>query len=284
MAVPKDPDWSAYERKAFAYGGIEHDVLRGGDSGPVVLLLHEIPTLSWRTILLADHVRAAGFRIAMPLMLGGIRRKPGNRVTNALALAEAGARILQTCVSWQFTALAQHRTSPITTWLIELARRESAAAGGGQIGVIGMCFSGGFALATAIDPVVGVAVASQPAMPYAWSLLGRIPGQAASVGMDDEHWQRVLDRRAADQVCFRTLRFERDVKSPAARVARIKRELAPDETFDCIPSRDPQAHAVLTDATEIARDPTTEARIREALDSVVATLTDRLGAQGASDP
>jgi hypothetical protein len=132
--------------------------------------------------------------------------------------------------------------------------------------------------ATAIDPVVGVAVASQPAMPYAWSVLGRIPGQAESVGMDDEHWQRLLDRRAADDVCFRTLRFQNDVKSPAARVARIKRELAPDETFDSIPSRDKGAHSVLTDATEIPKDPTTEARIREALDSVIATLKDRLGA------
>ncbi len=276
MAVPKDPDWSAYERKPFAFGGIHHDVLRGGDTGPVVLLLHEIPTLSWRTILLADHVRRQGFRIVMPLLLGGVRRKPTNPVTQGLALAEAGVRLVQSCVSWQFTALAQRQTSPITTWLIELARREAAKAGGGQVGVIGMCFSGGFALATAIDPVVGVAVASQPAMPYAWSLLGRIPGQSESVGMDDEHWQRLLDRRAADDVCFRTLRFEKDVKSPAARVARIKRELAPHETFDCIPSQDPQAHSVLTDATEIAKDRSTEAAIHAALDSVIATLKERL--------
>jgi dienelactone hydrolase len=214
----------------------------------------------------------------MPLMIGGVRRKPSNPVSQGVALAEAGLRLVQSCVSWQFNALAQRKTSPITTWLIELARRESAAAGGGKVGVIGMCFSGGFALATAIDPVVGVAVASQPAMPYAWSVLGRIPGQAESVGMDDEHWQRLLDRRAADEVCFRALRFENDVKSPAARVARIKRELAPDEPFDSIPSRDTGAHSVLTDATEIAKDPTTEARIREALDSVMATLKDRLRA------
>jgi dienelactone hydrolase len=274
--APPEPDWDAYTRSPFAFGGIRHDVLRGGDAGPVVLLLHEIPTLTWRTILLADHVRAQGFRIVMPLMLGGVRRKPANPVTKSLALAEAGVRLVQSCVSWQFTALAQRRTSPITTWLIELARREAAAAGGGQVGVIGMCFSGGFALATAIDPVVGVAVASQPAMPYAWSLLGRIPGLAESVGMDDDHWRRLVERGAADEVCFRALRFEKDVKSPAARVARIKRELAPHEAFDCIPSRDPGAHSVLTDATEIAKDPTTEAAIREALDSVIATLKERL--------
>jgi dienelactone hydrolase len=278
MASDPEPDWSAYAREPFEFGGIRHDVLRSRNDGPVVLLLHEIPTLSWRTVLLADHVRAAGFRIVMPLMLGRVRRKPGNRLAEAVNAADAGLRILQTCVSWQFTALAQRRTSPITTWLIELARRESAAAGGRPVGVIGMCFSGGFALATAIDPVVRVAVASQPAMPYAWSVLGRIPGQAESVGMDDEHWQRLLERRATGDVCFRTLRFEKDAKSPAARVARIKRELAPDETFDCIPSRDPGAHAVLTDATEIAKDPTTETAVRAALDSVMTTLKDCLGA------
>jgi dienelactone hydrolase len=242
----------------------------------VVLLLHEIPSVSWRTILLADHVRAQGFRVVMPMMLGGVRGKPRNGVASALVLAETGARILQTCASWQFTALAQRRTSPITSWLIALARRDAAAAGGGKVGVIGMCFSGGFALATAIDPVVGVAVASQPAMPYAWGLLGRIPGQASSVGLDDEDWQSLIERRTADDVCFRTLRFGKDVKSPAARVARIKASLAPDERFDCIPSSDPGAHSVLTDATEIAKDPTTEQAIREALASVMATLKERL--------
>ena len=45
--------------------------------------------------------------------------------------------------------------------------------------MIGMCFSGGFALATAIDPVVGVAVVSQPALPIAVGPIKLIPGQAA---------------------------------------------------------------------------------------------------------
>jgi len=276
MTLDREPDWGAYDRRSFTFGGIRHDVLRGGDRGPVIVLLHEMPSLSWRTILLADRIRLEGFRIVMPLLLGGPRRKPTNPIATAAARAEVAPRILQTCVSWQFVALAQHRTSPITSWLLELARRDTADAGRRHVGVIGMCFSGGFALATAIDPVVGVAVVSQPAMPYAWSLLGRIPGQAASVGLDDEDWQRLMDRRATDDVCIRALRFQKDVKSPAARVARIKEFLAPAETFDCIPSQDPGAHSVLTDATEIAKDPTTEDAIHAALASVIATLKERL--------
>ncbi|HEY3163227.1 MAG TPA: hypothetical protein VGJ71_02655 [Candidatus Limnocylindrales bacterium] len=276
MATPTEPDWDVYTRRPFVFGGIRHDVLRGGDSGPVVLLLHEIPTLSWRTVLLADHVRARGFRIVMPLLLGGIRRKPTNPIGTALAIAEVAPRILEACVSWQFVALAQRRTSPITSWLLELARQETAAAGRRQVGVIGMCFSGSFALATAIDPVVGVAVVSQPALPFAWSVLGRIPGQSEAVGLDDEDWQRLLDRRSADDVCIRTLRFSKDVKVPAARVARIKQFLAPDERFDSIESQDPAAHSVLTDATEVPKDPSTADDIRRALDSVVGTLQERL--------
>lgn len=269
-----------YVMEPFEFGGIRHDVYRGGTSGPPILLLHEMPSFSYRTVQLADHIRDSGFRIVMPILIGGIRNKPRNRVekvvSTATVIAEVGPRFVQVCVSWQFVALAQRRTSPITMWLLELARQEAAAANRRQVGVIGMCFSGGFALATAIDPVVGVAVVSQPAMPFAWAFLGRIPGQASSVGLSDEDWQRVLDRQGDDDLCVRTLRFEKDAKSPKERVARIKESLAPDEEFDCIPSEKTSAHSVLTDATDVANDPSTETRIHEALNSVIATLRDRL--------
>ena len=269
-----------YKKSSFEFGGIRHDVYRGGTVGPPILLLHEMPSLSYRTVQLADSICAAGFRIVMPILIGGIRNKPRNRIEKAAATVagtlEVLPRVIQVCVSWQFVALAQRRTSPITMWLLELARNEAAAVSRRRVGVIGMCFSGGFALATAIDPVVGVAVVSQPAMPFAWFPLNKIPGQSSSVGLADEDWQRLLDRRDGTGVCIRTLRFERDAMSPAARVARIKAALAPTEEFDCIRSEKSSAHSVLTDATDEPKDPSTADDIARALESVVTTLREQL--------
>jgi hypothetical protein len=51
-------DRHGYRRSTFAAAGWEHPVYRDG-SGPVVILLHEMPVLSWRTIQLADHIGPA---------------------------------------------------------------------------------------------------------------------------------------------------------------------------------------------------------------------------------
>jgi hypothetical protein len=261
---------------------MRHDVYRGGDSGPTVLLLHEMPSFGYRTVKLADHIRDKGFRIVMPILVGGIRDEATGRVGSKVALAgDAAAFVVNTvriCVSWEFVALLQRRTSPITTWLLALARAEAAKHDQTQVGVIGMCFSGGFALATAIDPVVGVAVASQPAVPFAAGVLRRIPGQAADLGLSDSDRQRLLDRAGTPGFCVRALRFERDRIAPAERVAWIKEHLAPDERWDSIPSQKTSVHSVLSDATDVARDPSTKTDIDQALASVIATLRERLTA------
>ena len=279
MVAPRPARWEDYERGSFAYGGIRHDVFRGDRAGPVVLLLHEMPSFSYRTVQLADRLQDEGYRVVMPLLFGGVRRKPAGPLVSAVtAGVDFASSLVKVCVSWQFVALVQKRTSPITSWLIALARAEAAESGHGRVGVIGMCFSGGFALAAAIDPVVGVAVASQPATPFAWIPLNLIPGQTRDVGLSDEDWTRLVERREADEVCVRTFRFSRDWKSPRQRVARIKDALAPDETFDCIPSTKRNAHAVLTDATDVPMDPDTADRLDEVIASLIGTLRERLGA------
>jgi dienelactone hydrolase len=243
-----------------------------------VLLLHEMPSFSYRTVQLADRLADEGYQVVMPLLFGGVRRRQDNKLISAVTGGlDFASSLVKVCVSWQFVALVQRRTSPIASWLIALAREEAAASGHSRVGVIGMCFSGGFALAAAVDPVVSVAVASQPATPFAWIPLNLIPGQTRDVGLSDEDWARLLARRKADDVCVRTFRFSRDWKSPRQRVARIKDALASDERYDCIPSTNRNAHAVLTDATDVAMDPDTAPVLDEVLASLIATLRDALG-------
>jgi len=262
-----------YACEPFAAAGRVHDVYRGG-TGPAVLLLHEMPSLSWRTVLLADRIREHGYRVVMPILVGGIRDAPGTGIRGALGFAaDFGASLWRLCVSREFVALLQHRTSPVTDYLMELARVEAAVSGSPKVGVIGMCLSGGFALATAIDPVVAVAVASQPALPFAVGPLMLIPGQAADLGLSDADRDRLLARRDDPDFCVLTFRYETDRIAPKARVERIKRELGDAATLTCIPG---SGHPVLTDATDGTPHAEARAKLDEAVASVIAALDARL--------
>jgi len=93
--------------------------------------------------------------------------------------------ILRVCVAREFTKLAD-RTSPVVGWLRALAASAYRECGGPGVGVVGMCFTGGFALATALEPsVVASVIASRPCPrrsggvavpPWAWML--RISAQS----------------------------------------------------------------------------------------------------------
>jgi dienelactone hydrolase len=275
MAAQNVAERNGYACEPFAAAGWSHDVYRGGD-GPAVLLLHEMPSFSWRTVLLANRIRDRGYRVVMPILVGGVRDSPGAGLRGALTqAADFGSSLWRLCISREFVALLQHRTSPVTDYLIELARVEAARSGSSKVGVIGMCLSGGFALATAIDPVVGVAVASQPALPFATGPLMLIPDQAADLGLSDADRHRLLDRTSDPDFCVLAFRYETDVIAPRARVERIKHELGGAATLTWIPGR---GHPVLSNATDGTPHADVRKELDDALASVIAALDQRLRA------
>ena len=63
---------------------------------------------------------------------------------------------------------ARGRTSPVARWLRSLARELHAQLGGPGMGAVGMCFTGGFALAMLADAPIAAPVLAQPAAPKRW--------------------------------------------------------------------------------------------------------------------
>jgi dienelactone hydrolase len=265
---------AGYLRQRYEAVGIAHDVYRQGE-GPVVILLHELPAISWRTVKLAEHIRKRGFRVVMPSLVGGVSDEP----TTPLRKAQLGAAFvtstLRLCISWQFVALLQRRTSPITGWLLALAHDEARASGRRKVGVIGMCLTGGFALGMAIDPIVGVAVSSQPALPFAMKAFGKIPGQVTDPGVSPVDYERLRARREDPDFCIRAFRYTTDEIAPVERVERLARDLAPGLIFTTIEAKT-MAHSVLTDATDKSPSPDAQKAVEDALESVIIELTARL--------
>jgi Dienelactone hydrolase family len=208
-------------------------IIRHPSGKRTVILMHEAPGLSDTTLGIADRLAARDFRVVMPLLLEAPRPKYGR-----LATAAGLARI---CMHREFAALSGHTTSPIVDWLLALASIESHATGDRPVGVIGMCFSGGFALATALSPDVAASVVSEPALPFpVWF------GRLSDLGLSDGDLTTLREQIGLG-ACLRGQRYSRDIKSPAARIRALARAFPAAEIAE-VPTWNPLRHSVLADA------------------------------------
>jgi dienelactone hydrolase len=156
-------------------------------------------------------VRDLGCTVWMPHLFGDVPAHPNGR--------EYATAIVPACVSREFAAFARGRTAPVTSWLQALARHAHATSGGPGVGVIGMCFTGGFALGMMVDPVVLAPVLSQPSLP-----IGPSGRSKADLHLSPDDLARVKDR-VDEGVCVLGLRFTGDRLSPPERFASLRREL-----------------------------------------------------------
>ncbi len=156
--MPSDVSGGTYSLKDytefdFTFGPWTRQVFRRG-SGPAVIVIHEIPGIHPLVIRFADRVAAAGHTVFLPSLLG----KPGKPVAVGYAISSMIAAI---CIRREFNFWAADRSSPIVDWLRALARKAHEECGGPGVGAVGMCFSGGFALAMMTEPTVIAPVLSQ---------------------------------------------------------------------------------------------------------------------------
>ena len=227
------------ERGTFSFHGATRDVYRGGD-GPTIILLPELPGITPSAVGLCKRLMDAGYRVVLPVLFGTPGMPGLPRV-----FVDVFPRL---CVSREFTLLAARKESPISEWLRALARFEHKAQGGPGVGVIGMCFTGGFALAMMLDESVIAPVLSQPSLPLAFSAKG-----GSELGLTDEGLERVKQRCRDEHLCVLGLRFSGDIMSPRERFARLREELGDnfvgveiDSSFGNRHGIKPWAHSVLT--------------------------------------
>ena len=252
-----------YDRHDATYDDVTYPVFRRG-AGPAIIVMHEIPNLHPGVVGFADRVVAAGFTVYLPSLFG----TPGAPVT----AASTARSIMRACISREFATWATHATSPVTRWLRALARDAHAACGGSGVGAVGMCLTGGFALAMMVDDVVVAPVLSQPSIPFPITRARR-----RDLGISDADLATI---RGRTDICVMGLRFTGDRLVPAARFERLREELGDRflaVEIDSSPGNphgiSRVAHSVLShDYVDTPGHPT-----RVALDQVLGFFTQRLG-------
>ena len=260
-----EADLTGWSREPFTAAGFTHDVYRKGE-GPGVVLIPEMPGAHPGVLALGNYLVDNGFTVAIPSLYG----TPGAPAMQPGAVPT----LLRGCVTKEFAAFALNKERPVTKYLRALARDLKAHTPGKGVGVIGQCFSGGFALAAAVDDSVLAPVLSQPSVP-----IGLTAKQKRDPGLSEGELKVIEKRAAEDGLCALGLRFSGDPMAPAERFKTLKDRLGDAfEVIELDSSRGNKdgfgrmAHSVLTlEVREVDNHPAYEARKR-----VVQFLKERL--------
>ncbi len=259
-------DLAGWRQAPFTGAGLTYDCYEKGE-GPGVVLVPEVPGITPQVLGLAEHLVEQGFTVVVPSPFG----TPGKPLSAGYVLGV----IAKLCVSAEFRAFAVNAQRPITQYLRAVARDLAGRTPGKGVGVIGMCFTGGFALATAVEDVVLAPVLSQPSVPFPVGA-----ARKADPGMSEAEMQTVV-KRTEDGLCVLGLRFSEDKTAPHERFTTLRQRLG--DAFEVIELDSKPgnpggfgkgAHSVLT--REVREQPGHQALA--ARERVVAFLRERLSA------
>ncbi|MEA3056065.1 MAG: hypothetical protein QOD30_1497, partial [Actinomycetota bacterium] len=156
-----------FETTTFTHEAKTRTVFRKG-SGPAVIVMSEVPGITPNVAGFARRVADIGCTAVMPHLFGvpGRDPNPAARGGRMGTLAYGFSTMVPICISREFTVFATGKSSPAITWLRALAASEHERCGGPGVGAVGMCFTGGFALAMSVDERMLAPVLSQPSLPF----------------------------------------------------------------------------------------------------------------------
>ncbi|MFI9816519.1 dienelactone hydrolase family protein [Saccharothrix variisporea] len=195
-------------------------------TGPAVIVMAEMPGISPQVARFARWVRDAGFTAYLPSLFGR---------DGAVPDADEGYAVARrACVSKEFRAFANQGSSPVTRWLMALARQAHDECGGPGVGAIGMCFTGNFALTMMLEPAVLAPVLAQPSLPL---------DDPAGLEIAPDELRAVRERLDREDLTVLAYRFQGDLICTAQRFAAytdalgdrfVGREL-PDDVNEDVP-------------------------------------------------
>lgn len=197
----QDDDLGDFEHRELTFEEATKTVHVAGD-GPAVIVMAEMPGISPHVARFARWVRDAGFSVYMPSLFGR---------DGAVAEAVAGASVWQkVCISAEFRVFGSGESSPVTSWLMALARFAHSERGGRGVGAIGMCLTGNFALTMLLEPAVIASVMSQPALPM---------DEPGGLEISSDELKTIRDRLEDEDLEVLAYRFEGDPVCRAERFA-----------------------------------------------------------------
>src|SRR3954447_11590789 len=267
-----DDALAGFVTTTFTYDGKTRDVFRSG-TGPAVIVNAEMPGITPKVIEFAKRVETIGCTVYLPHLFGDPGRDP---LANGMlrAVPYLFSSMVPACVSHDFHALATGKTSPVIEWLRALARQAHEECGGPGVGVVGMCFTGGFALAMMADAPVLAPVLSQPSLPFPVGARRK-----RDLGLSDDDLRKAKQRCAAEDLTVLGLRFTGDRAVPAERFQRLREELGDrfvgveiDSSKGNPSGHGAAAHSVLTEDLQDAPGTPT----RDALDQVLELFSTKL--------
>lgn len=207
-----------FERTTFTHGGKQRAVFRRGE-GPAVLVIAEMPGITPAVMSFAGRVVELGCTAVLPHLFGTPGR--ASSVDQPLkSMPYMLSSLVPACVSREFSTWSVGKTSPVVDWLRALAAHEHDRCGGPGVGAVGMCFTGGYALAMAADDRLLAPVLSQPSMP-----LGLTKGHRRSIDCSPEDLDRVKVRCASEGLQVLGLRFTGDRLVPGERFEFLREQL-----------------------------------------------------------
>jgi dienelactone hydrolase len=238
-------------------------VLTTGTAGPAVIAIHEVYGFTPTLARFCRWIRDAGFRVYAPVLFGSVDTNNPERIRLS--------RLLGLCISREFYLFQAGKSSPVVEWLKELARLAHCECGELGVGVVGMCLTGNFALAMAVEPEVLAPVVAQPGLP------SHKPG---SLDVSASDLAKVRSRVEKENFVVRGYRFEGDNFCRAARLETLQEELGkgfigrtlPDSTANP-KGRQPPHSVFTTELIDAAGQPT-----RAAVDEVIGFFREGLRA------
>jgi dienelactone hydrolase len=254
-----------FAHRDLTFLGKTKPVLTTGATGPGVIIIHEVYGFTPTLARFCRWIRDAGFRVYAPVLFGSVDATNPERVLVS--------RLVGLCVSREFYLFAASKSSPVVEWLKGLARLAHHECGERGVGVVGMCLTGNFALAMAVEPSVLAPVLAQPGLPSY---------KPAALGISASDLAIVRKRVEQEGLVVRGYRFQGDTLCAAARFATLGRELNDGFVGTTLPDsagnpngRTPPHSVFTTELIDAQGQPT-----RAAVDEVITFLRERLPARG----